>query len=63
MARVDINRNFLLTVKADGKARYISDAKLRGFCVKVHPCSCAPSRKRIAPVCWKHSNIWPTSAR
>jgi len=37
MARIHINRDFLLAVKGDGKARYIPDAKLRGFCIKVSP--------------------------
>lgn len=37
MARININRDFLLTVKGNGKARYIPDAKMRGFCLKVSP--------------------------
>jgi integrase len=37
MARVNINRDFLLTIKGDGKSRYIPDEKLRGFCIKVSP--------------------------
>ena len=35
MARVNINRHFLLTIKGNGKSRYIPDEKLRGFCIKV----------------------------
>ena len=37
MARVNINRDFLLTIKPDGKAHCFRDAKMRGFCVKVTP--------------------------
>ncbi|MDR6384965.1 tyrosine-type recombinase/integrase [Paraburkholderia caribensis] len=37
MARVNINRDFLLTIKGNGKSRYIPDEKLRGFCIKVSP--------------------------
>ncbi|MEI5998936.1 tyrosine-type recombinase/integrase [Paraburkholderia bengalensis] len=37
MARVNINRDLLLTIKGDGKSRYVPDAKLRGFCIKISP--------------------------
>jgi integrase len=37
MARVNINRDYLLTIKGNGKSRYIPDEKLRGFCIKVSP--------------------------
>jgi len=32
-ARVTINRDYLLTIKSNGKSRYIPDEKLRGFCM------------------------------
>lgn len=35
MARVNINRDYLLTIKGNGKSRYIPDEKLREFCIKV----------------------------
>ncbi|MFM0019271.1 tyrosine-type recombinase/integrase [Paraburkholderia azotifigens] len=37
MARVTINRDYLLGVEGNGKLRYIPDEKLRGFCIKVSP--------------------------
>src|SRR5690242_9838085 len=37
MARVTINRDYLLTINGNGKSRYITDHKLRGFCIKVSP--------------------------
>ena len=35
MARVNINRDFLLTIKGNGSERYIPDARMAGFCIKV----------------------------